>query len=384
MNPIRFWILIVTSLMMFMLAACGGGGGSGSSGSGTGSLSLSLSDATTNEYQAVYVTIKEVQVHEGGDSDQAKNWRVVASPNKTYNLLELVNGVRERLGIAELGTGHYTQMRLVIGDTADDGLNLLSEQHRYPNYFIDEFNTYQELKIPSGLKTGIKVVQGFDINENDTTDLVLDFDASRSIVTAGNSGQYLLKPTIKVFNTETDAIIHGTVTEAGSGLEGVLISAQTFNPNADDDKDAVVAHTSTITNENGDYRLFVQPASYRLVAYLDGYDPTCASISAESDAVYQQNFTLDTAGTGMIGGSIDIQEADDEQHATVSIRQNAPCGAADEQIEIKSFHIANGGVYEVVAPEGTYTVVASTYGKDTQEYIDVEVNENLTSLDIEL
>jgi len=375
--------LISLSLALFFLGCGGGGGGGGDGGSGTGSLSLGLSDATTQEYQAVYVTIKEVQVHTNGNSDKGNKWLVVASPNKTYDLLQLVNGVREHLGITELGAGHYTQMRLIIGDTADDEINILGVEHPYPNYFIDEFNKYQELKVPSGLKTGVKVVQGFYINENDTTELVLDFDASRSIVVAGNSGKCLLKPTIKVFNTGTAAIVYGTVTFAGIELERVLVSAQTYNSTADDEKDTAVTYTSTITDETGGYRLFLQPGSYRIVAYLDEYSPACESISAETDSVYEQNFELDTVGTGTIEGAVEISDAEDEQYATISIRQTAPCGADDELIEIKSFHVGNGGSYEAVLPEGTYIVVASAYGKSTQSFIDVEIEKNLiTILDI--
>jgi len=91
----------VITLGLASIIATGGGGSS--SGGGTGDLSVSLSDATTNEYNAVYVTVKEVQAHMANDE-----WEVIATPNETYNLLELVNGVREELGSASLATGSYT------------------------------------------------------------------------------------------------------------------------------------------------------------------------------------------------------------------------------------------------------------------------------------
>ncbi|MCK7490916.1 MAG: DUF4382 domain-containing protein [Comamonadaceae bacterium] len=68
----------------------------------------------------------------------------------------------------------------MIGETADGGVNIRGQAHPFANYVIDDSNDYHELKIPSGFQTGVKIVQGFEINENRTTELLLDFDASRS------------------------------------------------------------------------------------------------------------------------------------------------------------------------------------------------------------
>jgi len=378
MKALRLFVWIVSSLFILMFAACGGGG---SGSSGTGTLSLSLSDATTDQYNAVYVTIEEVQVHK----DEGRNWQVVASPNKTFNLLELVNGVREELGVTELETGHYTQMRLIIGETRDNGINLLSESHPYGSYIIDRSDTYHELKIPSGLQTGVKIVHGFDINENQTTELILDFDASRSIVRAGNSGQWLLKPTVKVLDTGACSIISGTVTTAidtDELLEGVLVSAQIYNSDADDPKDEVVVEASTITDEEGSYKIFLQPGTYNLVAYGEGYTPECVRIVAASNSAYTENFALSAASTGEITGTVSI-DGGGEQHVTLSFRQSAQCESSSEEIEVKSLNVANGWDYSVSLPEGTYSVVASTYGETTQEddAVDVTADEE-TVLDI--
>jgi hypothetical protein len=94
--------LFLGCLAGFVVAACGGGG---SSGGDQGTLKTSLTDASTDTYRAVYVTIARVDVHLGGDDGEG-NWQTVAEPNKTYNLLGLVNGVRETLGLASLDTGH--------------------------------------------------------------------------------------------------------------------------------------------------------------------------------------------------------------------------------------------------------------------------------------
>ncbi|HSN23363.1 MAG TPA: DUF4382 domain-containing protein, partial [Methylomicrobium sp.] len=168
MKRFSFFLMAIASILII---ACGGnGGGSAGSGSGgTGSLALSLQDAPdTEEYQAVYVTINEVQVHKSGDGDA--NWETVATPNATYNLLELVNGVREELGLATLDSGSYTQMRLILGQNPDNVINILSKAHPFPNYVIEKgTDAVHELKVPSGYQTGIKIVKGFIINENQTT-----------------------------------------------------------------------------------------------------------------------------------------------------------------------------------------------------------------------
>ena len=369
------WIILF--LFALMMTACGGGGGSSSLSGETGTLYLSLTDATTDEYKAVYVTIKEVWVHMGGNEKKDSNWEVVASPDETYDLLDLVNGVREELGISDLPAGHYTQMRLIIGDIPDNGFNFMGEKHPYANYIIDRSDKYHELKIPSGLQTGIKIVNGFDINANETTELILDFDASRSIVMAGASGQWLLKPTIKVLETDNYSIIRGTTTvgdETEVLLKKVLVSAQKYDSGADDVKDQVLIQASTLTDENGDYTIFVRPDVYNIVAYKDGYEPGCSRITVGPDQEYPLNFTLLATGTGTVSGKVKIVDGTTEQHVTLSFRQSAQCDPnGDQQIEVKSVNVANPGSYSVILPEGTYSVVASTYGRETQVYPDTEV-----------
>jgi hypothetical protein len=381
----KLWALIASSLFIVMLAACGGGGESSSSSTGT--LSLGLSDATTAEYNAVYVTIEEVQVH----MDEGGSWQRVASPNKTYNLLELVNGVREQLGITELETAHYTQMRLIIGKSPDDTINLLSESHPYANYIIDNADTYYELKIPSGYQTGIKIVHGFDITENQTTELILDFDACRSVVQAGNSGKWLLKPTIKIASLEDFSIINGTVTDdSDAGIEGALVSAQIFNGGTTEtkDDDELIIQAATITDSNGEYKLFVTPGTYNLFVYAEATVPDFRKVSTTTGEVLEgptaENFTLTDSPTGTVSVDVSIMGADDEQYATLSFRQEANCADCDEyeKIEIKAINVVNGSTYDTGLPVGTYSLAASSFGYETQDPDDFEIKDGEDTPDV--
>ena len=115
----RIMSCVSTILIAVLFIGCGGGGGGSSSGGGgVGTLSLSLTDGPSPAYKAVYVTITEVQVHQPGTNENnQRNWYSVDMPRTpmTVNLLDLVNGVREDLGLVDLEAGAYTQMRLIIG-----------------------------------------------------------------------------------------------------------------------------------------------------------------------------------------------------------------------------------------------------------------------------
>jgi hypothetical protein len=374
MKGIKYFHLVLLLSALLILPSCGGGGPQ------TGSLSLTLGDASTDDYKAVYVTIAEVQVHTPGGG-----WKVVGAPNKTYNLLDLVNGVREELGIAELEAGDYTQMRLIIGDTPDGGINILSQQHPYANYVIDLNDDVHELKVPSGYQSGFKIVQGFTISPNETTELILDFNASESIVIAGSSGNWLLQPTVKVLNTQEYSIISGKVDDSAGVLAGVLVSAQISDSSASDAKDQVVIEASTVTDENGQYKLFLEPGMYNIVVYKLGYDPVVEYfVKLEAgNVVNNYNFTLTSASTGTVSGSVSITGVQTDQYVTISLRQSESVqyqgNPVTEIFEVKSVNVAVAppapGTYTIPLTVGSYDMVASSYGEGTQE-VQVTVSAN--------
>jgi hypothetical protein len=362
---------LVLLLSLIFLVSCGDGGGS--SGGGTGTLSLSLADASTSEYRAVFMTIVAVQVHLGGNTSSPNNWQDIEMYDSplTVNLLELVNGVREELGIADLPSGYYTQMRLITGDTPDDP-NL-----PYANFVIDTSNppeTY-ELKVPSGSMSGEKIVGGFRINTNQTTELILDIDACRSVVkSVGSSDKWIIKPTIKVAYPDTYGIVTGAVNDsANQPLEGVMISAQSFdNDPSLDEKDRVNVQATTITDQDGNYELFVAPGTYYLVAYKDSYDKEfITGFVVESEEIYNevpfQLTDLTDNEVGTVTGEIILPGANSEQFATLSFRQTVN---GNGMIEIKAINVLNAlngsdPDYETNLPVGDYRVVASSIGYNT-------------------
>ena len=242
-----------------------------------------------------------------------------------------------------------------------------------------------ELKVPSGSQTGLKIVNGFDINANQTTELILDFDALRSVVKAGSSGNYLLKPTVKVLETANYAIVDGVVTAAetdpAAPLEKALVTAQTTAPTEADAKDQVVIQSGTLTAENGEYALFLEPGDYHLVATRTGYLPACTAVSLAEDSTSQADFSLtaETAIPATISGHVSIAGAVEDQHVTIEFRQQADCSGSNQMITVQTLEIANGGDYTLELAPGEYQVVASTYAKETlSETINVAAEETVT------
>lgn len=345
----------------------------------SGTLSVGVTDAATDQYQAVYVTIKSVQVHASGAAEES--WSTVLSPATTVNLLDLANGVRTELGAAAVDAGTYTQMRLILGDTPASGTNIQSKAHPFANYVIDTSGTVQELKVPSGMQTGVKIVTNFTISANQTTELLLDFDAAKSVVIAGSSAKYLLQPTIKIMNTAEYSIISGKVTDNANGaaLGGAMVSAQTYTAAATDRKDVVVIQTATVSDGSGNYKLFLAPGTYHVVAVKNGYAVGAAAVTTSAGATSTKDFALVTTTTGTIAGSVAVSGGDGETYATISVRQETTIDGSLVTIEVIAVNVADGGSYSVTVPTGTYTVVSSSTGKTTTETTAVAVGANATT-----
>jgi len=350
----------LTGALLITLAGCGIGGGND-----TGRLSLSLTDKKTNEYDHVFVTIKQIDVH--AENDMEGSWTTIAQPNRTIDLMTLANGVRQQLALVDLSSGYYTQMRLIIGDQAEN------DTFDFANYVVDKEGVSHEMKIPSGMQTGVKLVQGFTINENGTTELTLDFDASRSVVVAGKSGKYLLKPTIHVLDDALVMIISGTVTTTDDPpvpLEGAVVSLQVYDDTQTDLKDQVVIQTSTITNVDGAYKFFfavdpINGATFNVVATADGYLPGAERVTVMNGDAPVVDFALGMpAEVGTV--PITITGAETDVPVTFSIRQQVDLGGTLVFIEVKSISVVNETSLNVDLPVGDYTIVASTEGKETQ------------------
>lgn len=202
------------AVMVVIMAGCGGGGG----GSQSGTLGVSLTDAPSGGFDAVNVTVSKVRVHQSASAtENDAGWTdITLNPARKINLLDLSNGALVNLGQTPLAVGHYTQLRLVL---VANSVSPLAN-----SVVLSGTTTEIALDTPSAVQSGIKLINQFDVASGQRVDLVLDFDASKSVVKAGASGKYILKPVIKVIPFVLNGIEGYVDTYLSAG--NVRISAQ--------------------------------------------------------------------------------------------------------------------------------------------------------------
>ncbi|MBD3615089.1 MAG: DUF4382 domain-containing protein [Gracilimonas sp.] len=163
-------------------------------------MTVSLTDAPAN-YDEVNIEILQVLVNKNETAeapedaeDEENGWNPIMDDSLIVNLLDYQNGTLLDLGETELEAGRYNQIRLLLGDNN----NVVIDGETYP------------LTTPSSQQSGYKLNVQADVEEGQVYELVIDFDASQSVVENG-SGDYILKPVLRTVNLQFQGSIAGTV-----------------------------------------------------------------------------------------------------------------------------------------------------------------------------
>ncbi|HUF22455.1 MAG TPA: DUF4382 domain-containing protein [Burkholderiales bacterium] len=367
-----------------MVAGCGSGSGGGDGGGGgTGTLGVSLTDAPACGFDAVNVTVSKVRVHMGSDAnDNAGGWSEISlSPPRKINLLDLTNGVLEYLGETALPAGHYTQLRLVL--LANSGSSTVSN-----SVVLSSGTPGGEIALitPSAVQSGLKLNHGFDVAAGRRVDLVLDFDACKSVVKLGNGG-FLLKPVIKVIPTElngitgfVDASLQGTNVTVSAQANGTVVRSTVPNPSTG-------AFFLARLN-SGNYDVVVT-ADNHVTAVIHAV-PVLSSTSIVAVSTNAEAITMPASATRNISGSVFLipAGANDEiafvtakqtfGSGTVTVQSNAADPFSDAYlltlpVGAPLFGQYGAGALPIAFAEqsllaGQYTVEASAAGYRTQSF----------------
>jgi hypothetical protein len=308
------WKAAVVAALAAVVVACGGGGGG--AGGGTGSLRVAITDNPACGYDEVVVTVREVRVHASDAADSDAGWQSIpVDPPLTIDLLDYTNGALLDLGQTQLPAGPYTKLRLVLspntGALANRNWIVLSSS---PGARIP-------LTTPSGTTSGLKINTDLQVQSGALTDVVLDFDACKSVVMAGNSGQYLLKPVLRTLpRVETGVVGEVSLAAAAAG------AAVSLQQNGE-------VRRATVADANGNFRLQpVEPGEYTLVVVTPGR----ATAAVRNVAVFSGQLVraaplgerIDPPASTTAGftGEVAITPVPAEIDAMVAVRQTLTAG----------------------------------------------------------
>lgn len=208
------------------------------------------------EYDEVWIEVLAIRVkvdHDGSEmNDDDDTWEeIVFDGPEQINLLDLTGGTSLMLGSEDFHEGEIDQIRLMLGEN---------------NYLMKDGNRI-ELKTPSAQQSGLKIKIDQEIEGGHTYDLVIDFDAAKSIVTAGNSGNVILKPVLRAY------------LDISQGIEGQVfpLEAQPIQV--------------TITGEGTEVNTFAAPdGSYSILGLAPG---TYSITLTPADPYLPQTITVD-------------------------------------------------------------------------------------------
>ncbi|PWF49242.1 DUF4382 domain-containing protein [Massilia glaciei] len=309
----RFSLITSSAIAAAALAACGGGGGGDTTPAPQfGSLKVAMTDAPACGYDAVNVTVNKVRVHQSSSAaDTDAGWTdITLSPAKKINLLNLTNGALEELGQTPLAVGRYTQLRLVLDANNGNALN--------NSVIVTGTSNEVSLDTPSAVQSGIKLVSSFDVLADQRVDLVLDFDACKSVLTKGN-GKYALKPVVKVIPTLINGI-SGFVSPALL-TSNVMVSAQ---------QNGVIVSSTVPNATTGEFFLArVAPGNYDVVITADnmaasviGAVPVSTTTSTTSLSTAAVPLSMVASAQRSISGTVTLSPASATEAAYVSAKQS--------------------------------------------------------------
>ena len=139
----------------------------------TGTFVLQVTDqpSAIGDFDSLNVTVSEVRLHKAGnETNETGEWMVLEPSNRTFDLTKLQDGNVTTIINESIGTGKYTQVRLIVEST-EGRVN----------------GTMLNVTVPSDT---LKIVKPFTITGNQTATFIFDIH----VVKAGK--KYNLVPVI--------------------------------------------------------------------------------------------------------------------------------------------------------------------------------------------
>lgn len=209
------------------LAACGGGSSSSSTPSGT--VNVQVTDGPSDEFQNVWVTFTAIAFHTDPNAPwnpADATWQVIKlSSPQTIDLATLNNGSLNSLFMGlNLPVGTYRQVRFLL-DGPDAPLDASALATKDSNgaalqwndqveYLANGSTTLLEAPLEIAYPTqGIQLVGTFNVQQNGTLSLAVDFDLEHAIVPFNHDGMtyFTMRPTLQYYDMTQVGAITGTI-----------------------------------------------------------------------------------------------------------------------------------------------------------------------------
>jgi hypothetical protein len=240
---------------------------------GPGKLVIKVTDDPFNIdfVESATVMITKVEIRRAGHNE-GNPFMVLSEDTMSFDLLQLRNGITKELLDLEIPQGSYDLIRLYVEEAS------LKIKDR-----PDAFN----VKVPSGKQTGIKIFirPAIRIEGGLSSELLLDFDLSRSFVMRGNMHHaagvtgFIFKPVIRATDLSTAGRIAGIVTDTAA--------LKLFNAKVWIAQDSVIS--TAFTDSLGYYAFIGIPSgSYSILATKEDYD----TVKYDEVKVYAGNKTI--------------------------------------------------------------------------------------------
>lgn len=224
----------------------------------TANVQFKLVDAP-GDYDKVNVEIVDIQYNSSDAEEGWKSFKSFSGPI-TVDLTELIAGNSLLLTDEIIPAGMLKQVRLILGDNN----TLVVEEDGGSSSSLP-------LDTPSAQQSGLKLNLNTELEAGFSYTFILDWDVQKSVVEAGNTGKYNLKPVIKVNAEVNSGSIRGRVIQMVEGEEVVLEGVVVMLSNNLEER-------NTETNVDGDF-LFQgldeggADTSYILKIEKEGYQP---------------------------------------------------------------------------------------------------------------
>ena len=230
---------------------------------GPGKLVVKVTDDpfNINYVESATITINKIEIRKSGQSE-SNPFIVLSEDTLTFDLMKLRNGITKEITNIDIPQGKYDLIRLYVNQAC---LKIKDQ----PNAF--------KVKVPSGSQTGIKIFIGpsLEVAGGLTSELLLDFDLSKSFVMRGNMNHsagvngFIFKPCIKATNSSTTGRIEGLVTDPA---KAILADAKIWVK-----KDTVIS--TAFTDAAGYYAFICVPSgTYSVFATKENYDTVSYSV----------------------------------------------------------------------------------------------------------